>query len=157
MSSRRRNNSVLKFYFRGKYIDTQIQCVFFSTLETGYNGTDLLALFPLFFLHCSPAYGSQLSLELSLKLNLYVVTNENFSLGSIPPSGDDFSTVALFMLTTTQNENHPTTYAAIKKSQGKSDVLSSVVHKLANAIHWINLCSVDNESGLHNTCPLGSD
>ena len=49
VSSRRRNNSVLKFYFRGKYIDTQIQCVFFSTLETGYNGTDLLTLFPLFF------------------------------------------------------------------------------------------------------------
>lgn len=43
---------------------------FFSTLETGYNGTDLLTLFPLFFLHCSHAYGSQLR----LKLNFYVVT-----------------------------------------------------------------------------------
>ena len=149
MSSRRRNNSVLKFYFRGKYIDTQIKGVFLSTLETGYNGTDML--------HCSHAYGSQLSLELSLKLNLYVVTNENFSLSSIPPSGDDFSTVALFMLTTTQNENHPKNYVPIKKSHRKSDVLSSVVRKLANAIHGINLCSVDNESGLHNTCPLGSD
>ena len=49
MSSRRRNNSVLKFYFRGKYIDTRIKGVFLSTLETGYNGTDLLTLFPLFF------------------------------------------------------------------------------------------------------------
>ena len=108
-------------------------------------------------LHCSHAYGSQLSLELSLKLNFYVVTNVNISHSSVPPSYDDFSTVALFLLTTSQNENHPTTYAAIKKSQGKSDVLSSVVQKLANAIHGINLCSVDNESGLHNTCPLRSD
>ena len=49
MSSRIRNNSVLKFYFRGKYIDTQRKCVFFSTLETGYNGTDLFTLFSLFF------------------------------------------------------------------------------------------------------------
>ena len=110
-------------------------------------------LVPIIFLHCSPAYGSQLS----LKLNLYVVTNVNFSLSSIPPSDDDLSTVALFFLATTQNENHPTTDAAIKKSHRKSDVLASVVHKLAKAIHWINLCSVDNESGLHNTCPLGSD
>ena len=85
-----------------------------------------------------------------------MVTNVNFSLSSIPPSDDDLSTVALFFLATTQNENHPTTDAAIKKSQGKSDVLSSV-QKLAKAIHWINRCSVDNESGLHNTCPLGSD
>ena len=114
-------------------------------------------LVPIIFLHCSHAYGSQLRLELSLKLNLYVVTNENFSLSSIPPSDDDLATVALFFLATTQNENHPTTDVAIKKSQRKSNVLASVVHKLANAIHWINLCSVDNESGLHNTCPLGSD
>ena len=114
-------------------------------------------LVPIIFLHCSPAYGSQLSLELSLKLNLYVVINVNLSLSSIPPSDDDLSTVALFFLATTQNENHPTTDAAIKKSHRKSDVLASVVHKLAKAIHWINLCSVDNESGLHNTCPLGSD
>lgn len=106
-----------------------------------------------YFLHCSPAYGSQLS----LKLNLYVVTNVNFSLSSIPPSDDDFSTVALFLLTTTQNGNHPKNYAAIKKSHRQSDVISSVVRKLANAIHGINLCSVDNKSGLHNTCPLGSD
>ena len=68
MSSRRRNNSVLKFYFRAKYIDTQMKCVFFSTLETGYDGTDLFTLFSLFFLYCSRAYGSQLSLELSLQL-----------------------------------------------------------------------------------------
>ena len=49
MSSRRRNNSVLKFYFRAKYIDTQMKYVFFSTLETGYDGTDLFTLFSLFF------------------------------------------------------------------------------------------------------------
>ena len=110
-----------------------------------------------YFFTLFPCVRNQLSLELSLKLNLYVVTNVNFSLSSIPPSDDDLSTVALFFLATTQNENHPTTDAAIKKSHRKSDVLSSVVQKLAKAIHWINLCSVDNESGLHNTCPLGSD
>ena len=110
-----------------------------------------------YFFTLFPCVRKPVKLRVKLKLNLYVVTNVNFSLSSIPPSGDDFSTVALFMLTTTQNENHPTTYAAIKKSQRKSNVLASVVQKLANAIHWINLCSVDNESGLHNTCPLGSD
>ena len=157
MSSRRRNNSVLKFYFRGKYIDTQIQCVFFFHSRDRLQWYRFACLVPIIFLHCSPAYGSQLSLELSLKLNLYVVTNVNFSLSSIPPSDDDLSTVALFFLATTQNENHPTTDAAIKKSHRKSDVRSSVVQKLAKAIHWINLCSVDNESGLHNTGPLGSD
>lgn len=73
-----------------------------------------LPCLPIIFLHCSHAYGSQLSLELSLKLNFYVVTNVNISHSSIPPSDDDFSTVALFLLSTTQNENHPTTYAAIK-------------------------------------------
>lgn len=116
-----------------------------------------LPCLPIIFLHCSHAYGSQLSLELSLKLNFYVVTNVNISHSSIPPSDDDFSTVALFLLSTTQNENHPTTYAAIKKSHRKSDVLASVLQQLAKAIHWINLCSVDNESGLHNACPLRSD
>jgi len=68
--------------------------VFLSTLETGYNGTDML--------HCSHAYGSQLSLELSLKLKFCVVTNVNISHCSIPPSDDDFSTVALFLFTTTK-------------------------------------------------------
>ena len=94
---------------------------------------------------------------LKVKLLCGYVTNVNISHISIPPSDDDLSTVALFFLATTQNENHPTTDAAIKKSHRKSDFLASVVHKLANAIHWINLCSVDNESGLHNTCPLRSD
>ena len=56
-----------------------------------------------------------------------MVTNVNISHSSVPPSYDDFSTVALFLRTTSQNENHPTTYSAIKKSQGKSDVLASVV------------------------------
>ena len=53
-------------------------------------------------LHCSHAYGSQLSLELSLKLNFYVVTKVNISHSSIPLSDDDFSTAALFLLTTTK-------------------------------------------------------
>ena len=45
----------------------------------------------------------------------------------------------------------------IRKSHGKSAVLASVVQKLAKTIHVINLYSVNNEIGLHDTCLLGSD
>ena len=87
-----------------------------------------------YFFILFPCVRKPVKLRVKLTVNFYVVTNVNISPSSGPPSYDDFSTVALFLLTTSQNENHPTTYSAIKKSQGKSDVLASVVQKLANAI-----------------------
>ena len=36
-------------------------------------------------------------------------------------------------------------------------LLAQVVQKLDSAIHWINLCPLDNAIGLPNTYPLDSD